>query len=125
VFEAGPVLVPAADLSVSAELGRSFAAQGMTVATDTRVEALQKADGGIGVAYRGPAGPGRMMADAVFFAVGWPGNLRVGLTEAQAARQLAYPTFTEGVSMAAQIICRALGIGHFPRVWSYLGPERT
>jgi hypothetical protein len=25
--------------------------------------------------------------------------------------------------MAAQKICRTLGIGHFPQVWSYLGPE--
>jgi hypothetical protein len=25
--------------------------------------------------------------------------------------------------MAAQKICRALGIGRFPQVWSYLGPE--
>jgi hypothetical protein len=37
--------------------------------------------------------------------------------------QLAYPTFTEGVSMAAQKICRAMDIGRFPQVWSYLGSE--
>ncbi len=275
VFEAGPVLVPAADPSVSAELSRAFAAQGMTVATDTLVEALSHADGGITIHYRNNTGRARMLADAVFFAVGWPANLselnldaagvqaepgavpvddylrtgvehifaagdvnghsmlvqtarmegriaarnavlgparqttydvvpsgsftdpeygRVGLTETQAARhhdvvigiaryadllrpvadgrpegfckliadrrdhailgahvvgeysaetvqtvaaamaarmtveqvaelQLAYPTFTEGVSMAAQIICRAIGIGQFPPVWSYLGPE--
>ena len=275
VFEAGPVLVPAADPSVSAELSRSFSAQGMTVATDTLVEALSEADSGIGIDYRGPAGRGRMVADAVFFAVGWPGNIgglnldavgvrtsrsaipvddylrtsighifaagditghsmlvqsarmegrtaarnavlgparkvtydvvpngsftdpeygRVGLTEPQAAGQhdivtgiaryddllrpvadgrpegfckliadrgdhtilgahvvgeysaetvqtvaaamaagmtveqvaelqLAYPTFTEGVSMAAQKICRAIGIGRFPQVWSNLGSE--
>ena len=29
----------------------------------------------------------------------------------------------EGVSMAAQKICRTLGIGRFPQVWSYLGPD--
>jgi pyruvate/2-oxoglutarate dehydrogenase complex dihydrolipoamide dehydrogenase (E3) component len=273
VFEAGPVLVPAADLSVSAELGRAFTAQGMTVATGTLVQALSQADGGISIQYRSSAGPGRMMADAVFFAVGWPANLaqlnlaaagvegepsaipvddylrtsvghifaagdvtghsmlvqtarmegriaarnaimgparqatydvvpsgsftdpeygRVGLTEAQAVQQhdivtgiaryddllrpvadgrpegfckliadrrdhailgahvvgeysaetvqtvaaamaggmtveqvaelqLAYPTFTEGVSMAAQMICRTIGTGYFPQVWSYLG----
>jgi pyruvate/2-oxoglutarate dehydrogenase complex dihydrolipoamide dehydrogenase (E3) component len=47
-----------------------------------------------------------------------------GLTVDQVAElQLAFPTFTEGVSMAAQKICRTLGIGNFPRVWSYLGPE--
>jgi pyruvate/2-oxoglutarate dehydrogenase complex dihydrolipoamide dehydrogenase (E3) component len=271
VFEAGPVLVPAADLSISAELSRSFTAQGMTVATHTLVEALALADGGISIQYRSSTGPGRMVADAVFFAVGWPfsqlnldaagvragpgaipvddylrtnvGHIfaagdvnghsmlvqsarmegriaarnavlgparqatydvvpsgsftdpeygRVGLTETQAAQehdivvgiaryddllrpvadgrpegfckliadrrsgailgahvvgeysaetvqtvaaamaagmtveqvaelQLAYPTFTEGVSMAAQKICRTIGIGHFPQAWSYLG----
>ena len=47
-----------------------------------------------------------------------------GLTVEQVAElQLAYPTFTEGVSMAAQKICRALGIGGFPQVWSYLGSD--
>jgi pyruvate/2-oxoglutarate dehydrogenase complex dihydrolipoamide dehydrogenase (E3) component len=30
----------------------------------------------------------------------------------------AYPTVTEGVSMAAQKICRGLGVGRFPQVWS-------
>jgi len=275
VFEAGPVLIPAADLSVSAELSRAFTARGMTVATNTLVEALGPANDGISIQYRGSGGPGRMVTDAVFFAVGWPANLdglnvdaagvraeagaigvddylrtnvahifaagdvtgqamlvqtarmegriaatnailgpakqttydvvpsgsftnpeygRVGLTETQAARQydvvtglaryddlvrpvadgrtdgfckliadrrshailgahvvgeysaetvqtvaaamaagmtvdqlaelqLAYPTFTEGVPMAAQKICQAMGIGHFPRVWSYLGTE--
>jgi pyruvate/2-oxoglutarate dehydrogenase complex dihydrolipoamide dehydrogenase (E3) component len=275
VFEAGPVLVPAADLSVSAELTRAFTAQGMTVATGTLVEALGREDNAVSIQYRGSAGPGRMVTDVVFFAVGWPANLsqlslesadvqagagaipvddylrtnvqhifaagdvtgqsmlvqtarmdgriaarnavlgparqatydvvpsgsftdpeygRVGLTETQAARnhdivtgvaryddllrpvadgrpegfcklvadrhdrtilgahvvgeysaetvqtvaaamaagmtveqvaelQLAYPTFTEGVSMAAQKICRTIGIGRFPQVWSYLGSE--
>ena len=45
-----------------------------------------------------------------------------GMTVGQVAElQLAFPTFTEGVSMAAQKICRSLGIGQFPQVWSYLG----
>jgi len=42
--------------------------------------------------------------------------------EQVAELQLAYPTFTEAVSMAAQMICRTIGIGSFPRAWSYLGP---
>ena len=47
-----------------------------------------------------------------------------GMTVEQVAElQLAFPTFTEGVSMAAQKICRSLGIGQFPQVWSYLGAE--
>ena len=32
-------------------------------------------------------------------------------------------TFTEGVSMAAQKVCRAIGTGHFPTAWSYLGEQ--
>jgi pyruvate/2-oxoglutarate dehydrogenase complex dihydrolipoamide dehydrogenase (E3) component len=275
IFEAGPVLVPAADPSVSAELCRAFRARGMNVATDTRVEALGREDGGIRVDHRSGPTSGHIMADAVFFAVGWPANLsqlnletagvqagpgaitvddylstnvrhifavgdvnghsmlvqtarmegriaaqnavlgrtrhatynvvpsgsftdpeygRVGLTETQAALrydtvvgvaryddllrpvadgrpdgfcklvvdgqnhtilgahvvgeysaetvqtvaacmaagmtveqvaelQFAFPTFTEAVSMAAQKICRTIGVGRFPQVWSYLGAE--
>ena len=275
VFEAGPSLIPAADASVSAELIRAFRARDMNVHAETLVEALSVDGGAIRVDYRSGTARAHLIADAVFFAVGWPANLgqlgltaagvhatpaaipgddylrtnvehifaagdvngrsmvvqtarmegrlaatnaiagatrharydvvpsgsftdpeygRVGLTEAQAAEQhdvavgiaryddllrpvadgrpdgfckliadrrthtilgahvlgeysaetvqtvaacmaagmtiehvaelqLAYPTFTEGVSMAAQKICRALGIGSFPRVWSYLGPE--
>jgi pyruvate/2-oxoglutarate dehydrogenase complex dihydrolipoamide dehydrogenase (E3) component len=275
LFEAGPVLIPAADASVSAELGRAFRAQNMNVHTETLVQALSPDGDAIRVDYRSGTAPAHMIADAVFFAVGWPASLshlalaaagvhatpgaipvddylrtnvehifaagdvngrsmvvqtarmegriaatnailgatrqatydvvpsgsftdpeygRVGLTEAQAARQgdvvvgiaryddllrpvadgrpdgfckliadrrahtilgahvlgeysaetvqtvaacmvagmtveqvaelqLAFPTFTEAVCMAAQKICRTLGIGHFPPVWSYLGSE--
>jgi pyruvate/2-oxoglutarate dehydrogenase complex dihydrolipoamide dehydrogenase (E3) component len=38
--------------------------------------------------------------------------------------QLAFPTFTEAVTMAAQMVCRSLGIGRFPEVWSYLGRDQ-
>jgi len=54
----------------------------------------------------------------------WINSLtQVGHVDQVADLQLAYPTFTEGVSMAAQKICRAVGIGHFPQAWSYLGSE--
>jgi len=50
--------------------------------------------------------------------------MAAGLTVEQVAElQLAFPTFTEAVSMAAQKICRELGIGRFPQVSSYLGAE--
>jgi pyruvate/2-oxoglutarate dehydrogenase complex dihydrolipoamide dehydrogenase (E3) component len=50
--------------------------------------------------------------------------MAAGMTVEQVAElQFAYPTFTEGVSMAAQKICRSLGIGNFPRTWSYLGAD--
>jgi pyruvate/2-oxoglutarate dehydrogenase complex dihydrolipoamide dehydrogenase (E3) component len=43
--------------------------------------------------------------------------------EQLADMQFAFPTFTEAVSMAAQKACRAIGTGHFPTAWSYLGEE--
>jgi pyruvate/2-oxoglutarate dehydrogenase complex dihydrolipoamide dehydrogenase (E3) component len=50
--------------------------------------------------------------------------MAAGLTVEQVAElQFAYPTFTEGVSMAALKICRTIGIGRFPEVWSYLGAD--
>ena len=275
LFEAGPAIVPAADHTVSAELGRAFRARSMNVHTGTRVGMLRAQDDGIHIDYANGTAAGELVADAVFFAVGWPANVsqlaldaagvhaergvipvddylrtsaghifaagdvngrsmlvqsarmegriaatnavlgptrqasydvvpsgsftdpeygRVGLTETQAAAhhdavvgiaryddllrpvadgrsegfckliadrqtravlgahvlgeysaetvqtvaacmaagmtieqvaelQLAFPTFTEAVSMAAQKICRSLGIGRFPQVWSYLGSE--
>ena len=42
---------------------------------DTLVEALDQANDGITVRYRNGAGSDQMVADAVFFAVGWPANL--------------------------------------------------
>jgi len=275
LFEAGPDLLPSADASVSAEFGRALRAQGIDVHTDTLVGALGVDGDAIRVEYRSGPASGHLMADTVFFAVGWPANLshlaleaagvqatprvipvddylrtnvehifavgdvngrsmvvqtarmegqvagtnavlgatrratyqvvpsgsftdpeygRVGLTEAQAAQrhdvvvgiahyddllrpvadghpdgfcklivdrqrrtilgahvlgdysaetvqtvaacmaadmtieqvaelQLAFPTFTEAICMAAQKVCRTLGLGRFPRLWSYLVSE--
>ena len=52
LFEAGPVLIPTADSSVSAELSRSFRAQGVQVHTGTLVEALRPHGDAIQVDYR-------------------------------------------------------------------------
>ena len=50
--------------------------------------------------------------------------MRAGMNVEQLAEmQFAYPTFTEAVSMAAQKLCRDIGIGHFPPAWSYLGSQ--
>jgi pyruvate/2-oxoglutarate dehydrogenase complex dihydrolipoamide dehydrogenase (E3) component len=50
--------------------------------------------------------------------------MAAGMTiEKVAELQLAFPTFTEAVCMAAQKICRTLGIGSFPQMWSYLGSD--
>ena len=49
--------------------------------------------------------------------------MRAGMNVEQLAEmQFAFPTFTEAVSMAAQKVCRSIGIGQFPAAWSYLGP---
>jgi pyruvate/2-oxoglutarate dehydrogenase complex dihydrolipoamide dehydrogenase (E3) component len=43
------------------------------------------------------------------------GNMRI---EEVAELQLAYPTVTEGVSMAAQKIVRELGVAPLPQLWT-------
>ena len=75
LFEAGPTLVPAADPSVSAELGHAFRAQGMNVHTGTVVEALRAHGAAVHIDYRHGAAAGQLVAGAVFFAVGWPANV--------------------------------------------------
>ena len=45
------------------------------------------------------------------------GGMRI---EQVADLQLAFPTFTEGIGMAAQMLVRELGIGSTPQVWSSL-----
>ncbi len=44
--------------------------------------------------------------------------------EQVAAVPFAFPTVTEAVGMAAQMICRKLGVGQFPQVWGTLAPPR-
>ena len=63
--------------------------------------------------------PGEYSAETVQTVVAC---MAAGMSVEQIAElQLAFPTFTEGVGMAAQKICRSLGVGRFPQVWSYLG----
>ncbi len=139
LFEAGPVLIPAADALVSAELSRAFRAQDMGVHTDTLVEALGPDSGAIRVDYRSGPVSAHLIADRqtrTILGAHVLGEysaetvqtvaacMAAGMTIEQVAElQLAFPTFTEAVCMAAQKICRTLGIGSFPQAWSYLGSE--
>jgi pyruvate/2-oxoglutarate dehydrogenase complex dihydrolipoamide dehydrogenase (E3) component len=51
--------------------------------------------------------------------------MTAGLTvDRVAAIPFAFPTFTEAVGMAAQMICREIGVGRYPQVWSSLGPVK-
>lgn len=48
------------------------------------------------------------------------GGMRI---EDAAELQLAFPTFTEGVGMAAQMLMRELELRPMPQVWSSLNPS--
>jgi hypothetical protein len=37
--------------------------------------------------------------------------------------QFAFTTYTEAASMAAQKVCRTVGVGDFPIVWNYLADQ--
>jgi pyruvate/2-oxoglutarate dehydrogenase complex dihydrolipoamide dehydrogenase (E3) component len=76
LFEAGPRLVPGADVSISAALRQAFAARGIEVITDARVQALERATEQIVVRFTREGPVEQATAEAVFAAVGWPANLK-------------------------------------------------
>lgn len=76
IFEAGPRLVPGADVSISAALAQAFAAKGLTLITGATVHALEQ-DGEQIVIHFSRGGPAEQArTETVFAAVGWPANLR-------------------------------------------------
>jgi pyruvate/2-oxoglutarate dehydrogenase complex dihydrolipoamide dehydrogenase (E3) component len=74
LIEAGPRLAPHADSDVSDTLAHAFRDRGIAILTSTQVEQLEGASQGTTVHYRSDGEPGQIDVDAVFFAVGWPGN---------------------------------------------------
>jgi pyruvate/2-oxoglutarate dehydrogenase complex dihydrolipoamide dehydrogenase (E3) component len=77
LIEATPRLVAHADHDVSHALAESFRARGIMVQTATRVERLERGAAGITVHHRSAAGQTQLAVEAVFLAVGWPGNADV------------------------------------------------
>ena len=75
LFEAGSVLVPHADLSISIDLDRAFEHKGIQTHTNTVVTALHPVDGRVVVEYSTNGAIATTTVDAVFFAVGWPPNV--------------------------------------------------
>jgi dihydrolipoamide dehydrogenase len=74
LLEGSPRILARADEDVSAEIERAFESQGIAVETGARVERLDAVEGGVRVTY-GAAGETKTFdVNAVFFAVGWPGN---------------------------------------------------
>ncbi len=66
---------PRADPEISRALTATFAKRGIQVITTASAERLMRADGGVELYYRVGDQVRRALVDAVFFAVGWPGNL--------------------------------------------------
>jgi len=75
LFEFAPRLLPREDEDIAVALADAFGKQRMTVITGARTERLEKVDGGIQLHYRTQERPASLIVDAVFFAVGWPGNV--------------------------------------------------
>jgi pyruvate/2-oxoglutarate dehydrogenase complex dihydrolipoamide dehydrogenase (E3) component len=76
LVESAARIEPKSDAAISAGLRRAFERRGIVVKTDARVQRLEKANGAIRVHLPSDGGE-RVAVDtgAVFFAVGWPGNI--------------------------------------------------
>jgi pyruvate/2-oxoglutarate dehydrogenase complex dihydrolipoamide dehydrogenase (E3) component len=74
LIEAAPRLVANADHDVSESLADSFMARGMVVLVSTFVERLERAERGVTVHHRSGTRLAQLDVEAVFLAVGWPGN---------------------------------------------------
>ena len=74
LIEADSRLVPNADSDISRILAGAFIGRGIDVRTDTVVERLGSESTGVTVHCRSGTSRSHLTVDAVFFAVGWPGN---------------------------------------------------
>lgn len=75
LLEFAPRLIPREDEDIAVALADAFGKQRMTVITGAGTERLEKVDGGIRLHYRAQERLASLTVDAVFFAVGWPGNV--------------------------------------------------
>jgi len=74
IFEYGPRLASRADQDISAALADAFTRRGIGVRVGTGVERLERTAAGVTAHYRSGEQQSQLPVDAVFFAVGWPGN---------------------------------------------------
>jgi pyruvate/2-oxoglutarate dehydrogenase complex dihydrolipoamide dehydrogenase (E3) component len=74
IFEFGPRLASRADQDISAALADAFTERGIDVRVGTGVERLERTATGVAAHYRAGELQSQLAVDAVFFAVGWPGN---------------------------------------------------
>ena len=89
-------IVPRADEDVSAGLDEAFRARGIEVITGARAERLDQLGPGIGVVFTAGGEASIREVDAVFFAVGWPGNAdRLDAAAAGVATERGYVVVDE------------------------------
>jgi len=74
LLERAPRIVPRADEDVSVELEKAFRDRGIEVVTNASVEKLESLRPGVRVVHHVSDDSKSVEVDAVFFAVGWPGN---------------------------------------------------
>src|SRR5262249_19208988 len=74
LLEAAGRLVAKEDVDVGETLARAFAARGIDVRTSARTERVERMGTSVRAIVSRPSGREQVMADAVFLAVGWPGN---------------------------------------------------
>src|SRR5262245_20800157 len=74
LIERGARIVPRADQDVSVELEHAFRERGIEIVTSASVEKLESLEPGVRVVHRVGDEAEVVDVDAVFFAVGWPGN---------------------------------------------------
>jgi pyruvate/2-oxoglutarate dehydrogenase complex dihydrolipoamide dehydrogenase (E3) component len=76
LVESADRIEPRSDAAISAALRRSFERRGIVVMTDARVDRLERATDGIRLHFASEGEAGTSIdTGAVFFAVGWPGNI--------------------------------------------------
>ena len=74
IFEYGPRLASRADQDISTALAGAFTKRGIDIRLSTGVERLESTAAGVTAHYRSGDQQSDLPVDAVFFAVGWPGN---------------------------------------------------
>ena len=75
VLELANRLIPQEDMDVSRTLEQAWRRKGMTILTRAATTCLERTPEGIQLFYQQDEISGELLVDAVFFAVGWPGNV--------------------------------------------------
>jgi pyruvate/2-oxoglutarate dehydrogenase complex dihydrolipoamide dehydrogenase (E3) component len=75
LLELAPRLVPLEDEDAARTLAMMFRQKGIRILTQAATGALERIGQEIRLTYRQNGIPGELVVDAVFFAVGWPGNV--------------------------------------------------